>query len=91
MPKEVNFSPPSGRPSRKVPKPHNRPSVELDKTAREWRNVLAKELRPGDTVADAGKLSAVIKVGNWVMVTNILDKHFEWAFEDKVFAFVWKV
>ncbi len=79
---------PQGRPSRKIPKSFNRPSVDLDRTPREWRKVLASQLTVGDTVASAGKIQALIKFGNLVAATNIVDARHEWLLSEEVFAFV---
>lgn len=84
---------PAGRPSRRLPKPFRRDSIDLGHGAggRSWRTVPASHLRRGDTVPGVGTVAEVHyprQAGDPVGVFggDMIYKRF--AADEPVFAFV---
>lgn len=77
--------------SRTKPRPFERPSIDLDRVSRAWRNVPVADLEAEDIVAEFGKLKAVgMLPDDTTEIINILGERRVFMDSYELFAFTRK-
>lgn len=74
----------------KKPKPFKRPSVDVrlpGEAVRTWRNLPARDLQPGDIVADKGKVVGVTTTRSAGTLVTFITKEAHYANFAYVFAY----
>lgn len=71
----------------KLPKPFSRPSVDLDRHTKVWRDIYPEDLDDGDLVVDCGTVEEVIPGENYVRVLFINGRVKDFGLNDQIRAF----
>lgn len=69
------------------PKPFQRPSVDLDRNRKQWRDIYPEDLIEGDIVQDLGAVNEITINGAYTTVMFITGRVRNYGYDEKVFAF----